>query len=172
MSLTIDYNAATADVIAPGTYEVIIKAAYEDVTKSSNKPFIAVNMVVRNDVKQNFTNFMIFYKLWKRKEPTKADMAVKGFSVGKLMGLAKAAAIPNGTKFETLDDLLNALVRKTLKVTITHDGEYNGQPNVNVKSVVATTMKPCTHAWKTAEPADLPPGGFLERVEDDEDLPF
>jgi hypothetical protein len=168
MSLTIDYNAASADVIAPGTYEVIIKAAYEDVTKSSNKPFIAVNMVVRNDVKQNFTNSMIFYKLWKRKEPTGADMAVKGFSIRQIMGLAEAAAIPNGTKFETLQDLLNALVRKTLKVTITHDGEYNGQPNINVKSVSATTMKPCVHAWKSAESVEF----VMEEVVDDDNLPF
>ena len=54
------------------------------------------------------------------------------------MNLAKQSGIPDGTKFNSLDDYLNMLVGKPLKVTVKNKtSEYNGKTyeNLDVKRI-------------------------------------
>ena len=51
-------------------------------------------MVIRNDVEQNYKNGYIFDTLWKKKEPTNADLQVKGYSYGQIWHSARRQDFP------------------------------------------------------------------------------
>ena len=168
-----DYSAASGHVIPAGEYEGIIKTAYEDVTKS-NKVFINVPIAIRNDVEQPFKNAIVWHKLWKRKEPTAADRAIGDYSMGQVANLGKAAGVPNGQHFESLEDWCKAIEKKPVRLKIRHGDEFNGKPSVEVEWVAPPKLVPCGHVWKQPEPSKTPPG-FIESMEEvlaDEDLPF
>ncbi|EQC70379.1 Single stranded DNA-binding protein [Streptococcus sp. HSISS2] len=74
------------------------------------------------------------------------------------MNLAKAAGIPDGTKFTSLEDYLNQLEGKALKVTVKNEkSEWQGKTyeNLNVKRMEVTEL-PIAAASTEISDADLP----------------
>ena len=60
------------------------------------------------------------------------------------MNLAKASGIPDGTKFSSLEDYLNQLEGKALKVTVKNEkSEWQGKTyeNLNVKRLEVTDIQ-------------------------------
>ncbi|HPK26830.1 MAG TPA: DUF669 domain-containing protein, partial [Anaerolineaceae bacterium] len=102
MGFGIDYNqASSAELIPAGEYEVIIKDAFEDISKSGTV-FFNVPLIIRNDVEQAYQNAYIWHKLWKKKEPTAEDLACDGYSFKQIQNLSKAAGLPNGKNYESI----------------------------------------------------------------------
>ena len=77
MSFGIDYSQAADADIPDGKYEMVIKYAGEAVTEGG-KEYIAVTMVVRNDVDQSQKNRYLRHSIWHKKEPSQADLACSG----------------------------------------------------------------------------------------------
>lgn len=75
-----DFSQADSGNIKPeGDYECIITAV-EEKTNRNGKTKLGVQMVIRNDIAgQKYGNAMLFYDIWKRKEPTQIDMQVGGY---------------------------------------------------------------------------------------------
>ena len=75
------------------------------------------------------------------------------------MNLAKAAGIPDGTKFSSLEDYLGQLVGKTLKVTVKNEkSEWQGKTyeNLNVKRMEVTELPlPASNPMDISD-SDLP----------------
>lgn len=174
------------DLISKGEYEVII-TKIEERTTQNGATGLNFTLVIRNDVDQKYKNRCIFHTLWKRKEPTQADITVQGYSFKQIMQLAKAVRLPSGKSYETVYKLLDELSGKIMRVTVGHK-EYNGQTSEEVKFMNETKFPECKHKFKTAVTSDTvaqrPPETFAnagqsygamgdyEEILSDGDLPF
>ncbi len=116
-----------------------------------------LTFVIRNDVEQKCQNRYLFHTLWKRKEPTKADMQVQGYSFKQIMQLAKAAKLPSGKAYETVSELCADLINHVLKVNVHHD-QWNGQVREEIGFMNESAFPECKHIYKEKQPvsADTP----------------
>lgn len=141
-------------LIPVGEYEVIIQKIEEHTTQ---KGAIGLNMtlVIRNDVEQKCHNRIVFHTLWKRKEPTQADLQVQGYGFSQIMALAKAVGLENGKEYENVYELCGDLVNRVIRVKVVHE-EYNGKTNERVHYINASQFPECKHIYKekTAVTAD------------------
>lgn len=148
---TIDYSQAKEfGTIADGTYEVTIDLAKQDATQGG-ADFLDIRFRIRKDFQQGFQNNIIFHRIFAKKEDGK-------YPVASIMNLAKAAGIPDGTKFTSLEDYLNQLEGKALKVTVKNEkSEYKGKTyeNLNVKRMEVTDV-PVAVASADVSEIDLP----------------
>ncbi len=134
------------ELIPEGEYEVVIRNIEE---KTTEKGSVGLNLslVVRNDIEQNCKDRYIFHTLWKRKEPTQADMQVQGYSFNQLMHLAKAVNLPSGKSYETVQQLCADMLKRPLRVTVVH-GEWNGKVRAEVKYTNASNFPDCKHVFR------------------------
>ncbi|MBS4538193.1 DUF669 domain-containing protein [Clostridium sp. D2Q-11] len=145
-------------LIEEGTYEVVVHKAFEDAARSGTM-FINLHLIVRNDIEQKFKNKYIFASIWQSKQTGE-------YHKGMLNAVAKALQVPNGKKFNSLEELLNEFKGRTARVTVKHE-EYNGNTNARVKSWEVSRFKDCNHTFKTN---DNEIQGFTPV--DDDDIPF
>ena len=157
MAITIDHNQAAQGkyLVAQGTYETLISEAKFDTTNGGTE-FIRLALQIREDIPQSEAGVSIDFPLWKLKAPASKDP--DGYSNSRLQHISRCCGLPNGTKLEGMDDLLEAWTGKTLKVDIKHK-ERNGYTNADVGHVY---------------PSDHPEikQGFVAVDDDDGDLPF
>ena len=147
MGFTNDYSKAQDNGIKPeGDYEVIIAEARERQTKNGATG-LNLHLVIRNDVDQKFKNGYIFMQLWKRKEPTAADMQVNGYGFGQIMALGKAAGLPDGKNYADLTEFLKELVGKPVLAHLVHD-TYNGAKREQVQYLNPTRFPEVRHVMK------------------------
>ena len=130
-----------------GDYECMIVKAEERATKNG-KLGLNISMVIRNDVQQAYQNGYIFHTLWKRREPTAADMQVNGYGFGQVMALGKAAKLPDGKDYPNLEAFLADLVGKPVLVTLKHE-DYNGQKQERVHYLNPSAFPEVHHVMKT-----------------------
>lgn len=186
MGFKSNWNEATqgSSIKPEGDYECLIAKVEERVTKNG-KENLNISMVIRNDVEQNYKNGCIFDTLWKKKEPTNADLQVKGYSYGQIMALGKAAGLPDGKEYDSLEQFCGELVNKPMRVTIKHE-EYNGKTQERVSwrnptkyptvkhipkqttTNTATAYAQPQQSYASAQPTNQ---GFTDMPIDD-DLPF
>lgn len=167
-----------------GDYECIIVRAEERTTRNGATG-LNFSLVIRNDVEQKFKNGYIFDTLWKRKKPTEADLSVNGYGFGQIMAYGKAAQLPDGKDYENLEQFLQDLLNKPIRVTLRHE-EYNGKTQERVSYKNATKYPEVRHVMKSkinitadtyAQPAQQfattqgTQQGFVDMPIDD-DLPF
>ena len=112
-----------------GNYECMIVKAEERATKNGKLGYI-------------------FHTLWKRREPTAADMQVNGYGFGQVMALGKAAKLPDGKDYPNLEAFLADLVGKPVLVTLKHE-EYNGQKQERVHYLNPSAFPEVHHVMKT-----------------------
>lgn len=149
-----DFSQATqSNGLKPeGDYEVIIVKAEERQTKNG-KLGLNFSMVIRNDVPQAYKNGFIFHTLWKRREPTAADMQVNGYGFGQVMALGKAAQLPDGKDYPDLTAFLQALIGKPVRVHLVHD-TYNNTERESVSYINPTSFPEVRHVNKKQVSAD------------------
>ena len=179
MSFNIDYKNVGGGIVPEGTYEAVIKAAYEDATPKATI-YINVPLVIRNDIEQPYKNAYIWHAIWKKKEPNDADRQCGGYVSASINMLSKAAGIPNGKPYASLDELFEDLKGKPIRIKVKHE-QYNGKTQAKVESMEASKFLPCRHVFKQAAAAanapqeyNMPPGIIYEIDDslDDEELPF
>ncbi|MGN1112291.1 MAG: DUF669 domain-containing protein [Acutalibacteraceae bacterium] len=129
-----------------GDYECIISRWTEKDSKSGSKG-LNFAFIVRNDVEQAYKNAYIWHTLWKHKKPTEADMQVNGYGFGQIMAMGKAAGLPDGKEYESLEEFCNDLINKPIRVTLRHE-EYNGKIQERVSYVNPSKFPQCNHIPK------------------------
>lgn len=191
MAFSTDYSEVNSfDLIPVGDYEVIIKTI-EERTTQNGATGLNLTLIIRNDVDQKFQNRCIFHTLWKRREPTQADMQVQGYSFKQVMQLAKAAALPGGKAYNTVADLCADLINRVIKVNVIHE-TYNGKTSERVRYMNESAHPECKHVYKqsggvsddtvaqrpqeqfanTTTTSDLGDLGDFEEILGDGDVPF
>ena len=110
--------------IPDGDYEILINQCAENVTPNGAE-YIQFDLIVRNDVAQDYQNKYIFHKVWKEKKTGKYNM--KTFNT-----IGKACQLQNGKTYKDFQDLLEDFVHKTARVTVRNEeSEYNGKTYTN-----------------------------------------
>lgn len=153
MAFATNYSEVNSyDLIPEGNYEAMILTVQERTTKNGSVG-LNVRFVIRNDVEQKYKNRSIFHTLWKRKNPTAADEQVQGYSFNQVMQLAKAANLPSGKNYETLEELCADLIGKAMCITVKHD-DYNDREFEIVTFMKESAFPECHHTVKTAVSSD------------------
>ena len=167
-------NYETRDILPEGEYECMILSAFLNATQGGTQYF-SIKMVIRNDVPQNHQNRFIYHAIWQRKpeKQTEEDKMVNGFSFKQLMNLSRAAGIPKGKSYNTLDDLGTDLKGKCIRVTLGHD-EWNGEKRERVKWSNETKYPDCRHQLPAGDKAgeQQAQGSAEGFIDTDDDLPF
>lgn len=156
-----DFSQADNGNIKPeGDYECIITAVEEKTTKNG-KTKLGVQMVIRNDIAgQKYGNAMLFYDIWKRKEPTQIDMQVGGYGFSQVMSLGKAAGLPDGKDYANLKEYCEDLLNKCVIAHLEHE-DYNGNTQERIKWLNPTKHPECKHKFRKA--VQQTSSGFAKR---------
>lgn len=152
MAFGTNYSAAQDySPIPQGEYECMIVNTSICVTGSGARR-VSIQLVIRNDVQQQCMNRRLYLDIWRKKEPNENDEQVEGFNFAQLMNVARAARIPDGTSFETLDQFLETLIGRCIRATVSHR-EWNGKVMESVdqlRGIQETRFPECRHKQKTA----------------------
>lgn len=136
-----------SDIKPEGDYECVIAKCTERTTRNGATG-LNFALVIRNDIQeQKFKNAYIWHTLWKRRNPTESDMQVNGYGFGQIMAMGKAAGLPDGKEYESLEDFCKDLIDKPIRVTLRHE-EYNGKMQERVSYVNPTKYPQCNHIQK------------------------
>ena len=139
-------------------YEFIVKDIYEEQAKSGNMGVI-IELVVRNDVKQEMQNFRIWDSQYKVLSTGKYDF-------DKLM--AKASAFIGQTKnYSSFEEFLNDFKGRVAKGKVFLD-DFNGKKTPKIAYFNKTDFPNIAHKWK--EKTDS--AGFSQANIQEDDLPF
>lgn len=169
MSFNVDHSQASS-LLPEGEYECIIKFARQTATPKGI-PFIDIPLIIRKDVENPKKGGKIYHSLWMKNEPTQADMACDGYSAKQIQSLSKAAGLPNGKAYASIDDWCNDLAGKLIRVTVYHS-EYKGKVNVRVRWA-NETQYPNVIAEDAETQTVLQDEGFMPiQGSFDDDVPF
>jgi hypothetical protein len=111
---------------------------------TNNKPYIDVSFKIRADVDQPNANAFVHEKIWMAKTPTEDDMAVGGYLSGRVFALAECADIPEGTEFNCLEDLFNAVLGSVMQIMIRNTesgGKVYSEAEPRAASVVPVSQE-------------------------------
>lgn len=136
------------NLVPEGDYECIITNA--EIKKTHNGKYkVGFMLTIRNDIRQECQNRVLFMDIWRKKEPTPADEQVDGFNFAQLMAVSRAAQIPSGQSFESLEQFMQALCGRLLLAKVKHE-TYNGSTNAKVDplSTAPTAFPECRHVQK------------------------
>lgn len=156
---SVNYEAAEQfSSIEDGTYEVVVAQA-EQAASQSGTDFLDIRLKIRDDFQQKFRNNLIFDKVWINKQTLQ-------YPEWALQRYAKAIKIPEGVEVNTIEQFLELITGKTLKVTVKNEqSEYNGKTydNLNIKKMEQSELPPYS-GTVSSEPA--------QTKDDDLDFPF
>ena len=136
------------ELIPEGDYECIIVNA--EIRKTQNGKYkVAFSLVIRNDVEQACKNRYLFVDVWRKREPSPSDEQVEGFNFAQLMAVSRAAQIPSGQSFESLEQFLKCMVNRLVIAHATHD-DYNDKWFVRCDplDLMPTQYPECRHVMK------------------------
>lgn len=174
MTFTVDHSASNAKKPA-GRYEVIVEQVKPSFTRKNN-PCLNFVLVIRNDVDNPVKGGKLFCSLYKKKQPTAADLAVDGYSAAQIQGWCKAARIENGRHFERLEDLCQALVGALVSVELSYEAGEGDRSYERVSWPEVTHFPDCKHRAAAAPGtgSTLPPAVGAEEFTEmgDDDVPF
>ena len=156
---SVNYEAAEQfSSIEDGTYEVVVAQAEQSASQSGTD-FLDIRLKIRDDFQQKFRNNLIFDKVWINKQTLQ-------YPEWSLQRYAKAVKIPEGVEVNTIEQFLEIIKGKTLKVTVKNEqSEYNGKTydNLNIKKMEQSELPAYSRAV-SSEPAPAEKDGL--------DLPF
>ena len=144
MAFTVDTNNTQENMgtIKPGDYEVVIKEVTEGASQQKGTPFIQIELVVRNDVNQEFKNKHLWFTIWDT--PTTRE---KGVYAKQINTVSKHAGVQNGASFNSVQDWGRFIQGRPVLATVKLE-EYNGEQKERVSFISATKFPQCMHKWE------------------------
>ena len=124
-------NVSEFELLPEGTYEMLVEKSGIEIDNKQRER-INMQLVVRNDVNQQYRNAKFFHSIYKSKEPKEMDAQTEGYSFASLMQIAMAANLEAGKDYPNLTALLADFVKRPLKVTVYHD-VYNDKKTARVR---------------------------------------
>lgn len=182
MAFSQNNSAATGGLKPEGKYETIITSIDEKTTKRGSQ-YLSIRLTIRNDIEgQKYGNACLFDAIYKKKEPTQEDLAVNGYTFGRLMAVGKAAKLTDGKEYKDLAEYCDDLIGKCVIAVLKHEIGTDGVEREKVSYLEPTQHPDCKHKFKTAVTADTVSAPKNESfaattaseavAEDDSDYPF
>jgi hypothetical protein len=145
-------------------------------------------LVIRNDVEQGSANRLVTLRLYKKHEPTEADLACGGYMAWQVNSISRAAGLPDSKAYGDIHEWLKDMAGKPMKVFIKHEA-YNGRNYIKVSEFSPTAFAEVKHkkaerktlaqreAQKQPQSRDGQDVDFLRGIADpvfgsDDDIPF
>ncbi|ABT18026.1 single strand DNA binding protein [Streptococcus phage 858] len=149
---SVNYEAAEQfAAIEDGTYEVYVAQAEQSATQNGTD-FLDIRLKIRDDFQQKFRNNLIFDKIYVNKSTLE-------YPIWVLQMYCKAAKVPENTDIQTIEQFLDLIKGKSMKVTVKNEtSEWNGKTyeNLRVKNREQSELAPYSaKAEKTPEVSDL-----------------
>ena len=113
------------ELIPNGKYECQIEKAEFKETPTNHRKKIALTIKIRSDVEQNFQGRLIFDDIWTSKDD---GITYDGHKINRILGTQEIA---EGTVFDTIQDVVNAMVGSYLvcDIRIKHDDYQDNEIN-------------------------------------------
>lgn len=149
---SVNYEAAEQfAAIEDGTYEVYVAQAEQSATQNGTD-FLDIRLKIRDDFQQKFRNNLIFDKIYVNKSTLE-------YPIWVLQMYCKAAKVPENTDIQTIEQFLDLIKGKSMKVTVKNEtSEWNGKTyeSLRVKKREQSELAPYSaKAEKTPEVSDL-----------------
>ena len=144
MAFTVDTNNVQEPqgIMKPGDYEVVIKEVTEGASKQKGTPYIQIELVVRNDVNQEYKNKHLWYTIW----DTPATRE-KGMYTKQINTVSRHTGVQNGASFNSIQDWGRFIEGRPVLATVKLE-EYNGEQKERVSFISATKFPQCMHKWE------------------------
>lgn len=145
MAFTVNTNDTQEQqgLIIPGDYEVVIKEVTEGTSQQKGTPFIQLELVVRNDVNQEFKNKHVWYTIWDTQTTRE-----KGIYAKQINTVSKHTGIQDGANFNSVAEWGKFISLRPVMATVKIE-EYNGDKKERVSFISATKFPQCQHKWQT-----------------------
>ncbi|WP_430534450.1 DUF669 domain-containing protein [Listeria rocourtiae] len=139
--------------VEAGTYEVFINNMSEEALPSG-KEFISVDILIRNDVNQQFKDSQFKERLWMKKDGT-------GYVLALLGSIKKAFGNEGEFNYSSFAEMREDFLRKPFQVKIdwvTTKNESTGKEytNLNFLQVNSTTLPALNHQFTAKQQAGQP----------------
>lgn len=144
MAFTVNTNDTQEQqgLIIPGDYEVVIKEVTEGTSQQKGTPFIQLELVVRNDINQEFKNKHLWFTIWDT--PTTRE---KGIYAKQINTVSKHTGIQDGANFNSVAEWGKFISLRPVMATVKIE-EYNGDKKERVSFISATKFPQCQHKWQ------------------------
>lgn len=164
MAYTFTKAESDLPLIADGDYEAIIEKMEIKTLPTSGKEKIAITFRIRSDVEQEAKKRIVYDDIWKEKDNPQY------FNRKRLNQLMGTQDIKDGTVFDTIKDVMNALQGGAIIIHVGHEMDtFRGKEINRVKWYSSSRFKPQSIG---AKPADASPASEPSPEVEDEDLPF
>lgn len=168
-TLDFDNTFEGFEEIKDGNYEVIIDHVTEGATQTGSE-YANVQMTIRNDLDQPFTNNKVWHRIWKTKATGQYNMIMFN-TIGNAIGL------DSKKEYSGMDELLDDYERQPLLIFVKNEkSDYDGNVYLEVKSWKKSKFPDVQHSFKGGgnKPKKDNEGPFKDNDIniDDSDLPF
>lgn len=145
--MAISFNYEDLEYITPGVYEAVIQNTSEEFTQGNGTRYMAVSMVIRNDVQQKCQDKRIDYKIWTTSKPE--TKTIEGYVEYSLALMSKACRLPETINVNSVNELSKLWIGKPVRITV-GQREYNGKTYIEISKVEESGNIQVNHKYKSA----------------------
>lgn len=145
--MAISFNYEDLEYITPGVYEAVIQNTSEEFTQGNGTRYLAVAMVIRNDVQQQCQDKRIDYRIWTTSKPE--TKTIEGYVEYSLALMSKACRLPETINVNSVNELSKLWIGKPVRITV-GQREYNGKTYIEISKVEASDSIQVNHKYKSA----------------------
>lgn len=145
--MAISFNYEDLEYITPGVYEAVIQNTSEEFTQGNGTRYMAVSMVIRNDVQQQCQDKRIDYRIWTTSKPE--TKTIEGYVEYSLALMSKACRLPETINVNSVNELSKLWIGKPVRITV-GQREYNEKTYIEISKVEESGNIQVNHKYKSA----------------------
>lgn len=145
--MAISFNYEDLECITPGVYEAVIQNTSEEFTQGNGTRYMAVSMVIRNDIQQKCQDKKIEYRIWTTSKPE--AKTIEGYVEYSLALMSKACRLPEQIDVNSVNELSKLWIGKPVRITV-GQREYNGKTYIEISKVEESNLIQVNHKYKSA----------------------
>lgn len=144
--MAISFNYEDLEHITPGVYEAVIQNTSEEFTQGNGTRYMAVSMVIRNDVQQQCQDKRIDYRIWTTSKPE--TKTIEGYVEYSLALMSKACRLPEQIDVNSVNELSKLWIGKPVRITV-GQREYKGKTYIEISKVEQSANIQVNHKYKS-----------------------
>lgn len=145
--MAISFNYEDLEYITPGVYEAVVQNTSEEFTQGNGTRYMAVSMVIRNDIQQKCQDKRIDYKIWTTSNP--GTKTIEGYVEYSLALMSKACRLPEQIDVNSVNELSKLWIGKPVRITV-GQREYKGKTYIEISKVEQSGNIQVNHKYKSA----------------------
>lgn len=144
--MAISFNYEDLEYITPGVYEAVIQNTSEEFTQGNETRYMAVSMVIRNDIQQKCQDKRIDYKIWTTSKPE--AKTIEGYVEYSLALMSKACRLPEQIDVNSVNELSKLWIGKPVRITV-RQKEHQGNTYIEISKIEESVYIQVKHKYKS-----------------------